>query len=551
MKVEINFKWIIISILLSFIVSSCITKTEVDLIVHNATIYSVDEDGLMHEAIAVKDGRILAIGKENQILNKYSAIEKIDAQKQFIYPGFIDAHCHFLGYGLTLQKVDLRETKSFDEVIEKCIAYDKKRNPDWVTGRGWDNTIWEDKSFPSKEKLDIAFPNKPVLVRRVDGHAAIANQVALDLAAISAETIIEGGTIEIKNNQLTGILVDNAVNLVLDIIPEPTTSQKKEALLSAQRNCFEVGLTTIDDAGLGKQDVELIERLHKTEELKMRIYVMLTDSKENLNYYLDTVGEPYHTDRLSVSAFKFYGDGALGSRGACLLKPYTDIKDSTVYGMLLNDTAYFQKYAKLLYEKGFQMCTHSIGDSTSRFILKTYGGVLKESNDRRWRLEHAQVVDSADFNLFGKYSIVPSVQPTHATSDMSWAALRLGKKRVRFGYAYKELLRQNGWIALGTDFPIEGIDPLSTFYAAVARKNKDGLPKNGFQIENALSRLEALKGMTIWAALSNFEELDKGTLEVGKLADFVILNRDLLMAEEDDLLKARVTATFVNGEKVF
>lgn len=538
-------------LLLFLLLSSCITKTEVDVIVHNATIYSIDEDDLMHEAIAIKDGRIIAIGKENQILNKYTAVEKVDAQNQFIFPGFIDAHCHFLGYGLTLQKVNLKNSSSFDDVIERCIQFDKKRKPEWITGRGWDNTTWENKSFPLKGKLDKAFPNKPVIVRRIDGHAAIANQMALNLANITTETVVEGGTIEVKNGKLTGILIDNAADLVLNIIPKPTITQKKEALLAAQRNCFEVGLTTVDDAGLGKEDVELIENLHKTEELKMRIYAMLTDSKENLDYYLNVVGEPYRTERLTVNAFKFYGDGALGSRGACLLKPYSDIKDSTVYGTLLNDTVYFQKYAELLYEKGFQMCTHSIGDSTSRFILKTYAKFLEGSNDRRWRIEHAQLVDPADFNLFGDYSIIPSVQPTHATSDMNWAILRLGKKRVRFGYAYKDLLYQNGWIPLGTDFPIEGIDPLTTFYAAVARKNKDGLPKNGFQIENALSRLQAIKGMTIWAALSNFEEAEKGSLEVGKLADFVILNRDLLRVEEDELLKAKVTATYVNGEKVF
>ncbi len=204
-----------------------------------------------------------------------------------------------------------------------------------------------------------------------------------------------------------------------------------------------------------------------------------------------------------------------------------------------------------MYDKGFQMCTHSIGDSTSRFILNTYGSVLEKSNDRRWRIEHAQIVDSSDFNLFRKYSIIPSVQPTHATSDMNWAVLRLGSKRLRFGYAYRALLQQNGWLPLGTDFPIEGINPLVTFYAAVARKNKDGLPKNGFQIENSLSRLEALKGMTIWAALANFEEHQKGTLEVGKVADFVFLNMDILTVTEEQLLKANVTATFINGEQVF
>ena len=541
-------KSFVIYTLILLTISSCITKKEVDLIVHNATIYSLDEDNRQFEAMAINDGIIVAIGKENQILNKYKGLEIVDAKNQIIYPGFIDAHCHFLGYGLALQKVDLLNSKSFEEVIKKCLAFDKKRNPKWITGRGWDNTKWKNTQFPTKEKLDLAFPTKPVLIRRIDGHAAIANSVALNLANISATTEVKGGTIIKENGKLTGVLIDNAVDLVLDLIDQPTLRNKKEALLTAQRNCFEVGLTTVDDAGLGKEDVLLIEKLHKSGELKMRIYAMLTDSKENFDYFLDTLGEPFRTARLTVNSFKFYGDGALGSRGACLLKPYSD--DST-FGTLLQDTAYFQKYAKLLYDKGFQMCTHSIGDSTSRFILKTYGSVLKQANDRRWRIEHAQIIDSADFNLFGAYSIVPSVQPTHATSDMGWATLRLGKQRLRFGYAYRELLRQNGWLPLGTDFPIEGINPLTTFYAAVARKNKDGLPKNGFQIENALSRIEALKGMTIWAALANFEEQQKGSLEIGKVADFVFLNMDLLKVPENDLLKANVTATFVNGEQVF
>lgn len=548
-------KFSILQILVwSFIVllsTSCITKTEVDLIVHNATIYTVDEDNTIHEAMAIKGGKIVAIGKENQILNKYTSVDKIDAHNKYIYPGFIDAHCHFLGYGLTLQKVNLLHSKSFDEVVERCIKFNEEHNPNWITGRGWDNTIWKGKEYPTKAKLDEAFPNKPVLIRRIDGHAAIANQAALDLANISINTELKGGVIAVKDGKLTGVLVDNAVDLVLDIIPKPTIEQKKSALLAAQRNCFEVGLTTVDDAGLGKEDVQLIENLHKTEELKMRIYAMLTDSKENFDYYLDTVGEPFKTDYLNVRSFKFYGDGALGSRGACLLKPYSDITDSSVYGMLLYDTSYFQKYAAILYDKGFQMCTHAIGDSTARFILNTYAKELKETNDRRWRIEHAQVIDSSDFKLFGDYSIIPSVQPTHATSDMTWASLRLGKRRMPFGYAYQNLLHQNGWLPLGTDFPIEGIDPLTTFYAAVARKNKDGLPKNGFQIENALTRMQALKGMTIWAALSNFEESTKGSLEVKKFADFVILNKDILTIEEDELLEARVTATYIGGNKVF
>lgn len=533
-----------------FFISSCISKTNVDLIVHNAKIYSVNEDSVVYEAMAIQDGRILELGKENQILNKYSSDEKVDAKFSPIYPGFIDAHCHFVGYGLSLQQVDLTGSKSFEEVLERCIDYDKTKLGDWITGRGWDNTKWGDQSFPNKSKLDSLFPNTPVLIRRIDGHGALANQKALDLSNINTETTVEGGYVEVLEGNLTGILLDKAVDIVLNVIPKKNTEQKKKAILDAQKNCFAVGLTTVDDAGLDKKDVQLLEKLEKSGELKMRMYIMLSDTKENFGYYLDTVGGPYRSERINVGGFKFYGDGALGSRGACLLQPYSDV-DSTHYGMLLSNPGYFKEKAQLVHDKGFQMCTHCIGDSANRIILNTYKEILGGINDKRWRIEHAQVVDSSDFPLFRKYSIIPSVQPTHATSDMLWAVLRLGKRRAKFGYAYQDLLQQNGLIALGTDFPIENIDPIETFYAAVARKNTNGMPKNGFQIENALTRWQALQGMTVWAALSNFEENDKGTLEKGKLADFVILDRDILSIPEDDILKTKVIATYINGEPVY
>ena len=530
--------------------SSCMKTKEVDLIIHNGNIVSVTEDSLIFEAMAVKKGRIVAIGKEQQILNKYSAPESIDLQMDWVFPGFIDAHCHFLGYGLSLQQVELKGSKSFKEVVERCVIFDKSNISTWIEGRGWDQTIWKNSSNPNKKALDDKFPNTPVLLRRVDGHMAIANQSALNIAGITTETEILGGYIEVLNGELTGVISDKAVDHVRQFIPKPNEQQKKKALLDAQRNCFAVGLTTVDDAGLNKSDVQLIENLEKSEELKMRMYIMLSDTKENFDYYLDTVGGPYRTDRVNVAAFKFYGDGALGSRGACLLRPYSDV-DSVHHGMLLSNPNYFKEKAQLIYDKGFQMCTHSIGDSTSRLILNIYGDILGGENDKRWRIEHAQVVDSSDFKLFKEFNIIPSVQPTHATSDMGWARLRLGKTRTRFGYAYQKLLYQNEFIALGTDFPIENISPIETFYAAVARKNQNGMPKNGFQIENALSRWETLKGMTIWAALSNFEEQDKGSLEVNKLADFTILDRNILTVPEDEILETQIKATYVNGELVY
>lgn len=528
---------------------SCIRPKEADLIIHNAKIYSVDEDSTVYEAMAIKDGKIIALGKENQILNKYSAEQKVDAKLAPIYPGFIDAHCHFIGYGLSLQKVDLRGTNSFEDVLQKCKEFDDINNPKWLTGRGWDNTKWENTNYPNKDQLDKLFPNKPVLIRRIDGHAALANQAALDFAGITTETSIEGGVIEVMNGKLTGMLVDNAVNLVLNLIPEPTEIDKKKAIIDAQRNCFEVGLTTVDDAGLNKSDVQLLEKLEKSGELLMNIYVMLSDNEENYGYYIDTVGGPYRSKKINVAAFKFYGDGALGSRGACLLQPYSD-RDSVV-GMLLSKPEYFKEKAQVVYDHGFQMCTHCIGDSAARLILQTYGEVLGGVNDKRWRIEHAQVIHPDDFHYFRDYTIIPSVQPTHATSDMLWAVLRLGQTRVKDSYAYQKLLQENGMIALGTDFPIENINPIETFYAAVARKNTKGLPKNGFQIENALSRWDALQGMTIWAALSNFEDNEKGSLEVGKRADFVILSKDILSIPEDEILSTTVISTYISGEEVY
>ena len=528
---------------------SCIRTEKADLIVHNAKIYSVDEDSTIFEAMAIKNGKIIALGKENQILNKYSSTSTYDAKTAAIYPGFIDAHCHFIGYGLSLQQVDLRGTTSFDEVVKRCIEFDKVNKPEWLTGRGWDNTKWENTDFPTKDKLDALFPDKPVLIRRIDGHAALANQKALDIAKISVTTQIDGGVIEVKNGKLTGMLVDNAVDLVLKIIPEPSEIDKKKAIIDAQNNCFAVGLTTVDEAGINKSDVQLLEKLENTGELLMNIYVMLSDNEENYGYYIDTLGGPYRSKKINVGAFKFYGDGALGSRGACLLQPYSDM-DSTV-GMLLSHPEYFKQKAEFVNAHGYQMCTHCIGDSAARLILKTYGEILGGVNDKRWRIEHAQVIHPDDFHYFRDYTIIPSVQPTHATSDMLWAVLRLGKNRVKDSYAYKKLLKQNGLIALGTDFPIENINPIETFYAAVARKNTKGLPKNGFQIENALTRWEALQGMTIWAALANFEENEKGSLEVGKRADFVVLNKDLMVVPEDEILSTMVISTFIDGEEVY
>ena len=542
-------KKILYSLISISVLTSCIKSEKADLIVRNATIYTVDAEFTTGQAIAIKDGKILEIGTENGILNKYRYDEVFDAQTRPIYPGFIDAHCHFLGYGLSLQQVNLVSTKSFEEVLTRVIEFSKNNRSEWIEGRGWDQNDWEIQEFPTKEKLDELFPNQPVYIRRIDGHAALANSEALRRANITIETQITGGVIQQIDGALTGVLIDNALDLIKKVIPAPNEEQLTKALLAAQKNCFAVGLTTVDDAGLDKREVELIDKLQKEGKLNMKIYAMLTDNEENLNHYLKN--GPYKTEMLNVRSFKFYGDGALGSRGACLLQPYSDVTDSSHYGFLLNTEAYYREYAQKLLDAGFQMNTHCIGDSANRLFLNIYASVLPKGNDNRWRIEHCQVVDSSDLATFGKYGIIPSIQPTHATSDMYWADERLGDNRIGYAYAYQELKNQLGWIALGTDFPIESIDPLKTFYAAVVREDMDGYPSGGYQMENALTRKEALMGITIWAAMSNFEELEKGSLEVGKSADFIVLQKDILTIPTEDLKNNKVVATFINGKQVY
>ena len=525
---------------------SC-NQPKADLIIYNAKIYTVNDQFDIAEAMAIKDGKILGVGKSDEIRKAYSATTEVDAQGKPIYPGFIDAHAHFFGYGESLQSADLRGTNSWDEVITRITEFAKTHPDGWLTGRGWDQNDWDDKQFPDKEKLDQLFPNRPVLLERVDGHASIANQSALNAAGITKSFELTGGDIVEKDGKLTGLLIDNAVELVANKVPTADADRAKKILLDAQKNCFEVGLTTIDDCGLDFEAVELIEKMHKDNSLKMRLYVMLSDAEKNYEYLFKRGA--IKTEKLNVRSFKVYGDGALGSRGACLLQPYSDMPKKS--GFLLSDIKHFEEVAKKINEHNFQMCTHAIGDSANRSILKIYNAVLGGKNDKRWRIEHAQVVSPEDFALFGKSSVVPSVQPTHATSDMYWAGNRLGATRVKGAYAYKQLLAENGWIPLGTDFPVEQINPMFTFYAATQRKDAKEFPQGGFQMENALTPEQALRGMTIWAAKANFEEKEKGSLEVGKFADFVILENDIMKATGQQILQNKVLKTYLNGEKVY
>jgi len=533
-------------IVLLFILTSC-SKQKADLIIYNGKIYTVNDKFDMAEAIAVRDGKIVGVGASEDIRKQFKGNEEIDVQGKAVYPGFIDAHAHFLGYGQSLQSADLRETASWDEVLTRLSDFAKTHPDGWLIGRGWDQNDWADKQFPNKEKLDQLFPGRPVFLERVDGHAAVVNQKALDEAGLSKSFALTGGDIVDKNGKLTGLLIDNAVGLVQNKIPVPDAKQSEKMLLDAEKNCFAVGLTTVDDCGLDFEAVDLIEKMQAKKTLKMRLYVMLSDTEKNFDYLFNRGA--IKTDRLNVRAFKVYADGALGSRGACLLHPYSDMPKKS--GFLLSEVKHFEEVAKKINEHHFQMCTHAIGDSANRTILKIYNAVLGGKNDKRWRIEHAQVVAPSDFSLFGSANVIPSVQPTHATSDMYWASDRLGSERVKGAYAYKQLMDQNGWIPLGTDFPVEQINPMFTFFSATARKDAKDYPKNGYQMENALTAEQALRGMTIWAAKANFEEKEKGSIEIGKFADFVVLENDIMKATAEQILKNKVLKTYVNGEKVY
>jgi predicted amidohydrolase YtcJ len=534
-------------LLLVFVFISCKNSNEVDLVVHNAVVYTVNDSFAIAEAFAVADGKIVAIGTNNDILKTYKGKETIDAQGKVIYPGFIDAHAHFLGYGQSLFMVNLYGAASWDEVITRVQQFVTDHpNEKWIMGRGWDQNKWQGKQFPTNEQLNQLFPGKPVILTRVDGHAIIANDTALRLAGITPGQTITGGEIETKDGKLTGVLIDNATGLVKGKIPASTIDDYVKWLGEAQKNCFAVGLTTVADCGLMYNDVQTIDGLQKEGKVNMRMYVMLSDDTANYKRYLNK--PPYKTDKMYVKGIKVYADGALGSRGACLLQPYAD--KAGWFGFLLKDKTYFDSLAHALTKTEFQMCTHAIGDSANREMLTIYNHALGATNDKRWRIEHAQVVNENDFMLFGKASIVPSVQPTHATSDMYWAEERLGAERINGAYAYKQLLLQNGWLPLGTDFPVEDISPFKTFYAAVFRKDGKGFPANGFQIENALTRLEALKGMTIWAAKACFLENEVGSLQVGKKADFIMLDKDLMKVEEKDILTTKVVSTHIGGKRM-
>lgn len=528
------------------LVACSTSKKEADLIVQNAVIYTVNESFETADAMAIKDGKIIGIGDIQSISDEFQSDNIYDAHGRTIIPGIIDAHAHLYGMGWMMQNVDLTDSKSAAEALERIKAFHQNNPSNVISGFGWDQNQWPDKAFPSKELLDEHFPDIPVALSRIDGHALWVNSKALDLAKITKNTSIEGGEIVLRNGKVLGILIDAPMQLVQQNLPLPDRNTQINALLRAEKIALQNGLTTVNDAGLDREIIELIDSLQQTGMMKLRIYAMLNNTAKNRAHYLNT--GIYKTDRLNVRSFKIYTDGALGSRGAAMRAPYSDHPHH--FGAMIVSADSLQYFANLFSHTDFQMNSHAIGDSANISVLRAYAKALKNSTNKRWRIEHAQIISPTDFDYFSD-NILPSVQPTHATSDMNWVEDRIGPERLKGAYAYQTLLQKANKIALGTDFPVEQVNPMLTFYAATARKNPQHPEGNAFQEKDALSREETLKGMTIWAAYANFEEAEKGSLEIGKWADFTILDADLMQVPLDEIPRIKTVSTFIQGEKVF
>ncbi|MHB1279036.1 MAG: amidohydrolase [Bacteroidia bacterium] len=523
---------------------ACRSTHQVDLLVYGGQITSFGPEYIQAECLVIHEGKVIAIGNADSLRSLYHAQKEIDLKGKHVYPAWHDAHAHFASFGKGIFELDLKGKTSWEACLEAIATYINE-HPDrtWVTGRGWDQNLWGGK-YPDRRVLDSLYPDKHFYLSRVDGHAALLSGNVLEELAFTAETAVAGGAMILdpgNEKRLSGVVIDAAADRAKEVIPEPTGKEWREALLAAQERCVASGIAAITEAGLDLHIIQLIDSMQQEGLLYMKFITMLNPGPKEFEFAKKGI---YETPKLKVASFKLYADGALGSRGALLKAPYCDHKGN---GLAIHDQAYFDSVCQRIYELGFQANTHCIGDSANRLILETYGRYLKGRNDRRWRIEHAQVLDLSDISFFSKYSIVPSVQPTHATSDMFWAEDRLCAERMPGAYAYKSLLKEAGCLPLGTDCPVEDINPMYTLVSAVFRKNTALLPPNGFQNEEALSHFEALRGMTWWPAWAGFKENQFGGLFPGMDADFVIYAEDLQKASAESLVKTIPEATWIDG----
>ncbi|HEY4306281.1 MAG TPA: amidohydrolase [Gemmatimonadaceae bacterium] len=532
------------------------TPPSADLIVTNARIYTVDDSHPFVNALAVRDGRVQFVGSVREaMLLRGASTRVIDATGKTVIPGMTDAHAHLFGLGEFLRSIDLTDTRSFDEIVNR-VGAQVRQTPagQWVVGRGWDQNKWGNTAFPTHETLTRVSPNNPVVLERIDGHAKLLNAAAMKLAGITVATKDPaGGRLERgANNEPTGVLVDNAMDLIDRVTPPLSHDEMRTAALAAIAESNKYGLTGLHDPGEPRAVLDLFEELAKSSTFNLRVYAMISDDSAALVHYFERGPQSaLYDNHLWIRAIKLYADGALGSRGAALLDPYSD--DPKNVGLLKSTQAHLTDVSTRALQHGFQVATHAIGDRGNRVALDSYEAALKAvpTVDHRFRVEHVQILDHADVPRFAQLGVIPSMQAVHQTSDMYWAPTRLGYNRTLGAYAWRSLLNTGVIIPNGSDFPVERVNPLYSFHAAVSRKDDSGWPPGGWFPEQAMTREEALKSMTIWPAFAGFQEKDLGSLTPGKFADFVILDRDIMTVPDADILGTAVLATYIGGRAVF
>jgi predicted amidohydrolase YtcJ len=536
-------------LLILFLFACTLCGQTADLMVINATIYTVDEAVPKALALAVKDGRFLAVG-DDVSEHRGPETEVIDAEGATIIPGFIDSHAHMAGLGQSLEILDLRHAGSAAEIVGMVKQAAGETPADqWVVGRAWDQTRWPGQQFPNADQLTAVTPDHPVYLTRVDGHAGWANRKALAIAGVTAETPDPpGGKIHrAEDGTPTGILIDRAQGLVRSKIPEATPQQIKARLAKAAQECARLGLTGVHDAGVPGTVIDMYKELIAEHRLTVRIYAMIGGEGNLWKQYLKR--GPEVGNYLTVRSIKLVADGALGSRGAAMIDPYSD--DPHNRGLLITDAQSVERVARAAVEHGFQVNTHAIGDRANHQVLAAYGQALGGKNNRRFRVEHAQIVSGWDFEMFRKYSVLPSMQATHATSDMRWAEERIGGERIKGAYSWQRFLAMGLPVPNGSDFPVEDANPLWGFYASVTRQDHDASPPGGWMPDQKMSRTEALESWTLSGAYAAFEENRKGSITPGKLADFVMLSRDIMKVPPRQILDTSVTMTVLGGEIVY
>ncbi|MEE9288367.1 MAG: amidohydrolase [Bacteroidota bacterium] len=527
-----------------------------DVILYNGSVYTVDREFSVAEAVAVRGKRIVGVGSTDDILSRFEAKEMVDLQGKTVYPGFIDAHAHFLGLGISLRMLDFVGTSSPDQITAMVRDRVRKLKPgQWIRGRGWDQNDWSVKKFPTHEILDAVGPNNPVYLGRIDGHAVWVNRIVMDLAGITGETRDpEGGRI-LRDDQgnPTGIFIDNAIDLLTPIIPEYSSDELEEAGRLASRFCAQVGLTSVQDMGANLREIEALKELVREVDFPVRLYVSVQGSDTaSWRFYLQHGKEVGLADnKLTIRSLKLYVDGALGSRGAALIDSYSDEPGNR--GLTRTSEDELQRMCREAFEGGFQVCTHAIGDRGNHIVLNVYEEILQErrTEDHRFRVEHVQVLHPDDIPRFRELNVLPSMQPTHCTSDMYWAVDRVGPDRIEGAYAWRSLLESGVIIPGGSDFPVENPNPLWGIYAAVTRQDHQGWPEGGWYPEERMTIEEAIRSFTVWAAFAAFEEEMKGSIESGKLADLVVLSNDIVTIDPDKILSTEVLRTMVGGSWVY